>query len=51
MVEEAAKFSDVHDDISKFEHGYKTIGGERGVTLSGGQNNVFPLQEPSHKEC
>lgn len=43
MVEEAAKFSDVHDDISEFEHGYKTISGERGVTLSGGQKQRISI--------
>lgn len=42
-VEEAAKFSDVHDDIAEFEHSYQTISGERGVTLSGGQKQRISI--------
>ncbi|HWQ58803.1 MAG TPA: ABC transporter ATP-binding protein [Clostridia bacterium] len=36
-VYSAAKIASVHDVINKFEAGYDTIVGERGVTLSGGQ--------------
>jgi len=36
-VFKAATIAALHDDIVKFEGGYKTIVGERGVTLSGGQ--------------
>ena len=36
-VENAAKLSDVHDNIIEFTDGYQTVIGERGVTLSGGQ--------------
>lgn len=37
IVQEAARIAAVHDDIERFELGYNTIVGERGVTLSGGQ--------------
>jgi len=36
-VFEAARDAAVHDDIEKFDKGYETLVGERGVTLSGGQ--------------
>ena len=36
-VKQAAKLSDVHDNIIEFTDGYDTVIGERGVTLSGGQ--------------
>lgn len=36
-VIQAAMLADVHDNIIEFEKGYKTILGERGVTISGGQ--------------
>ena len=36
-VKKAAKLSEIDSEIAKFENGYKTILGERGVTLSGGQ--------------
>lgn len=36
-VMEAAKNAHVHKNIIKFNHGYDTILGERGITLSGGQ--------------
>ncbi|MCK5388304.1 MAG: ABC transporter ATP-binding protein, partial [Candidatus Izimaplasma sp.] len=37
QIQEAAKLSDVHDNIVDFSDGYETVIGERGVTLSGGQ--------------
>ena len=36
-VKKAAKLSEIDKEITKFENGYQTILGERGVTLSGGQ--------------
>jgi len=37
VIYNAAKMASVHDDIIRFEKGYNTLIGERGVTLSGGQ--------------
>lgn len=37
MIEQAAKDADIYDNISKFEKGFETVIGERGITLSGGQ--------------
>lgn len=36
-VFEAARDAAIHDDIERFDKGYDTLVGERGVTLSGGQ--------------
>ena len=36
-VYDASRIAAVHDVIKRFENGYDTIVGERGVTLSGGQ--------------
>ena len=36
-VYEAARLASIHDEVEKFEKGYKTIVGEKGTTLSGGQ--------------
>lgn len=37
LVYESARIAAVHDVITKFDKGYDTVVGERGVTLSGGQ--------------
>ena len=39
----AAKFSDVHENIVEFTNGYQTVSGERGTTLSGGQKQRISL--------
>ncbi len=36
-VYEAAKMAYIHQEVKKFDKGYKTIVGEKGTTLSGGQ--------------
>lgn len=42
-VEDAARKSDVHDDILGFTEGYGTMVGERGVSLSGGQKQRLAI--------
>jgi ATP-binding cassette subfamily B protein len=42
-IQEAAKLSDVHDNIVDFSAGYETVIGERGVTLSGGQRQRLSI--------
>jgi ATP-binding cassette, subfamily B, multidrug efflux pump len=42
-VIKAAKLASIHEDILRFENGYETTVGERGVTLSGGQKQRISI--------
>ena len=42
-VEQAARLSDIHDNIVEFADGYRTVLGERGVTVSGGQKQRISI--------
>jgi len=42
-VEAAAKLACIHEDILRFQDGYNTVVGERGVTLSGGQKQRISI--------
>ena len=43
QVETAAVNADIHDNIVSFTDGYKTVLGERGVTVSGGQKQRIAI--------
>ncbi len=42
-VIEAAKAANIHDAVMKFEHGYESIIGERGMRLSGGERQRIAI--------
>jgi len=43
QIIEAAKISDIYDDIIQFPNGFNTIVGERGLSLSGGQRQRIAI--------
>ncbi len=51
LVTAAAKLADVHDNIASFPEGYKTVLGERGVTVSGGQKQRISIARALMKDA
>ena len=49
-IYEAAKFSEVYDNIVDFPDGFNTVLGERGVTLSGGQKQRVSISRAIIKD-
>ncbi len=50
-IENAAVMADVHDNIMGFADGYKTVLGERGVTVSGGQKQRISIARALMKDA
>ena len=50
-VTRAAKLADVHENIEGFAEGYRTVLGERGVTISGGQKQRISIARALWKDA
>ncbi|MDD2575226.1 MAG: ABC transporter ATP-binding protein [Acholeplasmataceae bacterium] len=50
-IYEAAKLSDVYDNIVAFKEGFDTVLGERGVTVSGGQKQRISIARALAKDA
>ncbi|MBN2964215.1 ABC transporter ATP-binding protein [Sulfurospirillum sp. T05] len=50
QVEKVAKMAQVHEFVSRLDHGYDTIIGERGVRLSGGQRQRLGIARALYHE-